>query len=50
MDVFTEAAGLIETPPRIVFSRIKAPAKDPAHKAEMIIPEINKAVPIIKII
>jgi hypothetical protein len=49
MDVFTEVDGLIETSLRIVFSRINVSAKDPAHKAEMIIPEINKAAPIIKI-
>jgi hypothetical protein len=49
MDVFTEAAGLIETPLRIVFSRMNVPAKNPAHNTEMIMPEINKAAPTIKI-
>jgi hypothetical protein len=42
MDAFTEA-GLIETPLRIVFSYMNVPANDPAHNAEMIIPEINNA-------
>jgi hypothetical protein len=28
---------------------MNVPAKDPAHNAEMIIPDINKAAPIIKI-
>ena len=50
MDVLTEVDFLIETPLRIIFSRMKVPAKYPAHKAEMIIPEINKAAPTIKII
>ena len=47
--VFTKPDGLIETPFRIVFSRINGPANDAAHNAEMTIPEINKAPPIIKI-
>jgi hypothetical protein len=36
-------------PLRIVFSLINLTAKDPAHNAEIIIPEINKVAPIIKI-
>jgi len=47
--VFIKPDGLIETPFRIVFSRINGPANDSAHNAEMTIPEINKAPPIIKI-
>jgi len=38
IDVFTEVAGLIETPLRTVFSLMIVPAKDPAHDAEMTIP------------
>jgi hypothetical protein len=49
MDVFTEAAGLIESPLRIVFSCINLPAKNAAHDAEITIPEINKAAPTITI-
>ncbi len=36
-------------PLRIAFSLINLAAKDSAHNAEIIIPEINKAAPIIKI-
>jgi hypothetical protein len=46
--VFTKPVGRIEIPFRMVFSRINGPANDPAHSAEMTIPEINKAPPIIK--
>jgi hypothetical protein len=31
VDAFTEPVGLIETPLRIVFSRMIIPAKEPAH-------------------
>jgi hypothetical protein len=47
--VFTKSVGLIETPFRIVFSRRNGLANDSAHNAEMTIPEINKAAPMIKI-
>jgi hypothetical protein len=49
MDLFTEVAGLIKLPFKTVLSRMNVPAKDTAHNAEMIIPEINKAAPKIKI-
>jgi hypothetical protein len=43
MDVLTEVGGLIEKPLRIIFLRMKVPAKYPAHNTEMIIRETNKA-------
>jgi hypothetical protein len=49
VEAFTEPAGLIEAPLRIVLSRRIVPAKGTAHNAEITIPEISKAAPTISI-